>query len=210
MKDETGMNRFDWTDAYPGRRIVTLVLDLAQETELLGQAADEGRLIAPGTVLGMPKIARDPQEEWASMPMQPINDNPSSEAVPAATPGANTSAETAPDPKIAILPVVRRESMPADETPAPAREPRFDDRSPLAEKPPRRQDPPREPERRFNPTKRCWERRGTITGQDLELVETAVAEGRVTKCPPATFALDANDARNVNWGRQPKSKAKPR
>lgn len=46
---------WNWTDAYPGSRAVTLILDVAEADLILDRAAFEGRLIAPGTVLGLPE-----------------------------------------------------------------------------------------------------------------------------------------------------------
>jgi phage FluMu protein Com len=100
-----------------------------------------------------------------------------------------------PDPKVVILPVVRRERPALEGPPAwnPAAELLFladARRSVFDEQPPAREPERREPEWRYF-RGRGRVRRGEVTAADLALVREAVAAGRITRCPPCTFALDA-------------------
>lgn len=225
------MSAFDWRSVYPGTVQVTMVLDPFEAAELLDQAAAERRIIASNTVRGMPAIVFGPEIEPAEETDDEEAQEAGQEHPPQADPDEQAEATAAGDgpedgtgsavqpasllgsdggaggrgfngdPKIAILPVVRREPIadtPADRGDDHDDTPRFDARSPLAGKPPRRAEPPREPDYRYF-TGKGRVKRGEITADDQKLIEEAVAAGRVTKCPPFKHALDANDPSLNDW-----------
>ena len=243
------MTNWSWKDVYPGARIITLVLDADEAAEFMEQAVEEGRVIAPNTVRGMPMVAfgDDPGKApatsadiedlaaWrrlgrgkekvdeeaenakpAAKAQAPEKrprkagsgkDRPAAPAVSARPVGGKPGragtrqddaapAVTRPDSKVTILPVVRRE--------------RRDDasRSSFMDL-----EPPPRPEAKPEPAVRFFKgkgkvKRGEVTEADRRMVEEAIAKGKVkiTKCPPCTFALDANDPRSTGaYGRGKKT-----
>ena len=67
-------------------------------------------------------------------------------------------------------------------------------RSILEESPPR--DPPlsaAEPKRRFNKAKKKWESRGRVSEADRALIDEAIAQGRVTKCPDFKHSVEPGE-----------------
>lgn len=202
-----------WDTIYPEKRVVTLILDPWEAQELLDQALSEGRRIGERTVMGMPMIAfgdtlqhgpaeaepapqTDDLEAWNRLG-RPQNRKPSGGAGEeqcvasnAVSAGHRDTPGNPPEPannKIAILPVIRRERIP-DATPetksVPPAKVLGNRRSILDEKPPAASEPATaRPQKRFNKAKGKWERPGAISDVDRALIDQAIAQGRVTKCP---------------------------
>ena len=202
--------KFDWRLVYPRSRIVTLILDPEEARELLAQAADEGRVVSRGVVRGMPAIAFSERvlpapDNGNSFDMDEVEDDEEDGAEAAGAGPIQRAGDAGPDhvadrpadgpePKGAVLLFtgVWREPIKATDeavSKAPSKalrtdpEPRFPAGSILAEQPPRRDREPAEPEYRYFPNKGKV-KRGTISAEDRKLVDQALAEGRVTKCPP--------------------------
>lgn len=204
------MSRFDWSDVYPGTRMVTLVLDEALADEFLAQAADEGMLIAKDVVRGLPAIIAEPAQPAIA------DKSPSATETPDEPDAPEPVAE--PPNNIFILPTVWHERM--EETP-PARpgpcrpktpikrppkadikpvETGLNRRSILDEKPPERDIPTAEPAVRYFAGKGPV-RRGEVTPEDRAMVEAALRDGTVTvtKCPPGHARADYHQT-GSDWG----------
>ncbi|MEL6919528.1 MAG: hypothetical protein AAFO77_00695 [Pseudomonadota bacterium] len=193
---------WSWSDIFDGHRAVTIVLPDFEAEELIDQAALEGRLIGPTVIKGLPAIIVEEFdgdqsliEECASTqdadnttdapqnPVMPANENNPAIDHQANRPTASVSEEPAnkPDPKVAILDVVRREPMavePASNALQPASDTRS--RSPIfGETPPANHAPSPD------------QIRQAAQNRDLaRIAAEALATGdvKVTKCPPCTFS----------------------
>lgn len=208
-----------WDEIYPDKRIVTLILDPLEAEQLLDQARSEGKRIGERTIMGMPMIAfGDSATEPETHDQRPANKKPVDpvdlDNWRALGRKLEHKAETTtdqPDEKVVILPVVRREPLPDNPTPpapctpaslAPAPKPPVADtwspfkanihrRSILEETPPRDPPPPPdEPKRRFNKGRNKWENRGKVSDADRALIDEAIANGRITRCPDFKHSVE--------------------
>lgn len=151
---------FNWTDVYPGHRVLTLVLPAREARKLLEEAALDGRLIAPDTVRGLP-------DGGGQMPFEPVS-KASGEPVERPIVQRCDRAGRDPGPVSApVVPVARPRPRPVG--------PMQGGESPLTIK--------------------------TIDPALRAMIDEAVAAGKVTRCPPRTYALDASDPSGRAWKR---------
>ncbi|WP_375588000.1 hypothetical protein ABWH89_11255 [Hoeflea alexandrii] len=214
-----------WDRIYPDKRIITLILDPFEAEELLDQALSEGKRIGERTIMGLPMIVA------GECAIEPDADNEPDETAEVSNRSdldawkalgrkrelVSDGQAQRPDEKVVILPVVRREPLPAEAAPAPPPSPKVKEakpsaadawtpfktkpaqlpgnhrkRSVLDEVPPHAPaalNPP-EPQRRFNKAKNRWEQRGTVSAGDRALIDEAIAQGRVTKCPDFKHSVE--------------------
>lgn len=191
------MMAWTWTDAFPGHRAVTLLLPADVARALLEQAAADGRIIAPDTIMGLANggavirpatPAREPATATPTAPAGQVHVTVRSSLpgpVPVAIRLADTKRPAAPKPPV----VEEQQAVPRPE-PLP---PRPTPRSAAVVRGPINPDLP--------PAKK-------IDADLRTLIDQAVKAGKVTKCPPQTFAIDA--AEGSAWARKHRKKAKGR
>lgn len=134
------MSGWSWAAVYPGRQTVTLVLDADEAAAVMEAAARAGRLIAPGTVLGLPETA------------QPSSPPPVGAGHGAPKPAPRPSPAARPATPAASGGGIRALARPAA-------------------------DPPSATLRQVDPTTRA-------------LIDRAIADGRVTRCPPCKHSVE--------------------
>ena len=190
---------WSWKDVYPGARMVTLVLDAFEAAELLDQAREEGRLIAPDTVRGMPAIA------FADVgPEQPDEQK--------GTDDEEAAEEAAP--QVAVEPESEGEGSDENDLPEAA-----ETRRPLPASPRHGggdrsiggrgvAGPDRTaPAKLMPPTPRPAPAIGLkrLSPADQALIDAAIAEGRVTKCPPMKHSVPPGQllpCEEKRWGKR--------
>jgi hypothetical protein len=227
-----------WNEIYPEKRVVTLILDPFEAEELLDQALSEGRRIGERTVMGMPMIAfgdtlqggpaevePDPEpndlEAWNRLGRRQVckpadgdgqEKDVASDAVSTTDRDAQENPREPGDNTIAILPVVRRERLPEPAPETKCEQPsksRSDRRSILDEKPAAAAEPATvRPQKRFNKAKGKWERPGAISDGDRALIDQAIAQGRVTKCPDFKHSVEPGELLPGEGWRRGKKKQK--
>ena len=172
------MSGWSWQDVYPGTVTVTMVLDRADAAELLDQAAEEGRIIGPRIIRGMPAIAFS---EEIPPPKIAVSISPQKERAPetqmalgklagAAAKQFQASDKPAADPKIALLPAVRQAG------PKRNRKRQESGGEVVALRRPSN-EPPSTTVKEVDPDLRAQ-------------IDTAVAAGKVTKCPPCKHSVE--------------------
>lgn len=211
-----------WERIYPGKRIVTLILDPFEAEELLGQALAEGRRIGERTVLGMPMIAfSEPRDgaggdarSVAGRPVDPVDlDNwralgrgvehhPDGQT-PEPDDKPDDKPENKPDNKVVILPVIRREPLPDKPQEPPAAEP------PVARQLADPPQPPARPKRQATAVGSKRESSKRISAADQALIDEAIAQGRVTKCPDFKHSVEPGQLLpGEGWRKGKKGKGK--